>query len=290
MGTQVVPFQPGLSRVGAEAPARPMLADALAILAMVRETVATIGGEEATLHDNLTGSADRFERLAQTTDLAQIQALLLEEVAALRRMTLERRAAWERTLEDFGARVATLETQLDHTRQEAAVDPLTNVANRRTFERTIDEWLEPNRPGFVIAMVDVDSFKGINDRFGHPVGDQVLVAVASTLARSLRGGDMVARLGGDEFVALAVGLTLTQAESRFAAIGRAVRDACAALGHEGLAATISIGLAERSAGDTRDTLQRRADTALYDAKKNGKGRVAAKAVPFIRDLVKGRRA
>ncbi|MGH2399540.1 MAG: GGDEF domain-containing protein, partial [bacterium] len=147
----------------------------------------------------LAGSADRFEQLAHADDLREIRARLFEEVATLRRVAIERRAAWEQTLHELGTRLTSLESQLDRTRREASIDPLTNVANRRTFERTCREWLAPNRRGFVMAMADVDNFKKINDRYGHTVGDRLLVAVAETFARSLRSGDVVARLGGDEF-------------------------------------------------------------------------------------------
>jgi diguanylate cyclase (GGDEF)-like protein len=258
------------------------------LVATVRETVAMIAGDQATLNETLAGSAGRFERLATLTDLQQIQAQLAQEVATLKRITIERREAWEKKFKDFGARLSNLETQLDRTRREAAVDPLTNVANRRTFEQKCREWLKPNRPGFVMAMIDVDDFKAINDRHGHAVGDRVLVVVAETLVRQLRADDVVARLGGDEFVIMAACLTLTQAESRFAAIGRAVQNACRELVPDGTVPSISIGVAECSAGDTLESLQLRADEALYQAKKNGKGRLATKASPFIRDLRKDR--
>jgi diguanylate cyclase (GGDEF)-like protein len=261
-------------------------AQVAALVDTVRETVAAIAGD----HETLAGSAERFERLARVDDLRQIQAQLLTEVATLKRITIERRAAWQQTFHDFGTRLTSLETQLDRSRREAAVDPLTNVANRRTFERTCREWLEPSRPGFAIAMVDVDDFKAINDRYGHATGDRVLVAVAETLVGSLRSGDLVARLGGDEFAILAAGLTLRQAEGRLAVIGAAVRAACRPLVEEGLSASISIGVAECSAGDTLQSVQHRADTALYQAKRDGKGRVAAKASPLIRDLLAHRGA
>jgi diguanylate cyclase (GGDEF)-like protein len=260
------------------------------LVGMVREIVAAIAGDQATLDESLAGSAERFGRLVHVNNLQQIQAQLFKEVATLKRLTYERRAAWERTFKDFGSRLTTLEKQLDYTRREAAVDPLTNVANRRTFERTCREWLEPNRPGFVMAMVDVDVFKAINDQNGHAVGDQVLITVAGTLEHSLRAGDVVARLGGDEFAVLARGLTLAQAETRFTAIGRAVQEACRSLVPDGLTASISIGLAECSAGDTFSSLQLRADAALYEAKRSGKARVATKAAPLIRDLRKTREA
>jgi diguanylate cyclase len=253
------------------------------LIATVRETVATLAGDQESLSQSLAGSAERFERLARVDDLHAIQAQLFDEVAALKQITIERRAAWEQTVEEFGTRLATLETQLDRTRREASVDPLTNVANRRAFEGTCRQWLQPNGPGFVMAMADVDDFKSINDQHGHAVGDKVLITVAESLSRSLRGGDVVARLGGDEFAVLAAGLTLQQAEGRFAAIGRAVQQACGEVVPGGTA-SISIGVAECSAGDTLESLQQRADSALYQAKRAGKGRVAAKASALIRDL------
>lgn len=257
---------------------------AAALVTMVRETVATLGGDQTSLDDTLAGSVQRLGQLARVDDLQQIQARLFEEVATLKRVTLERRAAWEQTVQQFGTRLSTLETQLDLTRKEAAVDPLTNIANRRTFEATCRQWLGPHRPGFVMAMADVDDFKAINDRHGHGVGDRVLVTVAETLARSLRAGDLVARLGGDEFVLLAAGLTLRQAEGRLSAISRDIRNACQGLVPDGAAPSMSIGIAECSAGDTLESLQQRADAALYEAKRGGKGRLAAKASPLIRDL------
>jgi diguanylate cyclase len=258
------------------------------LVTMVRETVQTIAGDQTSLQDTLAGSAERLERLADADDIHQIQVKLRQEVSRLKRITTERREAWERTVKEFGTRMAALETQLDRTRREAAVDPLTNVPNRRTMERICSEWLVPNRPGFVMAMIDVDDFKEINDCHGHVVGDRVLVTVAETLVRCLRSDDVVARMGGDEFSVMAAGLTLPQAEGRFGAIGRAVQEACKPHVPEGRGPSISIGVAECSAGDTMRSLLQRADAALYQAKRGGKGRVATKTAPLIRDLLKQR--
>jgi diguanylate cyclase (GGDEF)-like protein len=264
-------------------------AQVTALVAMVRDTVATIAGSQLTLDDTLAGSADRVDRIAQLDNLQDIQAHLIEEVEGLRRLVIERRASWEQTLQEFGQRLTGLEEQLDTTRREATIDPLTNVSNRRVFERLCQTWMEPNHPPFVLVVADVDDFKAINDLHGHAVGDQVLVAVASTLALSLRPGDLVARLGGDEFAVLAAPLTLQRAQSRFADIVRAIGIACRPLVGSSPTPSISVGIAEYSAGDTRESLQERADQALYEAKRSGKGRVVAKARPLIRDLAKGHR-
>jgi diguanylate cyclase (GGDEF)-like protein len=95
-------------------------------------------------------------------------------------------------------------------------------------------------------------------------------------------------MGGDEFSVMASGLTLGQAEGRFAAIGRAVQEACKPLVKADLAPSISIGLAECSAGDTLESLLQRSDAALYLAKRSGKGRLVSKTAPLIRDLMKQR--
>jgi diguanylate cyclase (GGDEF)-like protein len=251
-----------------------------ALVTMVQDAVTAIAGSQANLDETLNGSVDRFERLARLDNVEQIQAQLFKEVKTLKRLAIERRATWEETFQEFGQRLNGLETQLDSTRREAAVDPLTNIANRRTFERTCLQWTAVSRPRFVIGMIDVDDFKTINDGHGHPVGDQVLVTVAETLARSFRTDDVVARLGGDEFAVLAAALTLEQAHSRFSAIVKAVELACKQVLPE-RATSVSTGLAESRTGDTPATLQQRADAALYEAKRQGKGRVVAKQSPFM---------
>jgi diguanylate cyclase len=258
------------------------------LVAMVRDTVRSIGGDQDSLQNTLNGSAERLGRLAEGDDLHVIQMRLRQEVARLTRVTMERRAAWDRTVQEFGSRLAALETQLDRTRREAAMDALTNIPNRRTFERTCTEWLTPTRRAFVMAMIDLDDFKAINDRFGHVVGDRVLVAASEALTRCVRADDVVARIGGDEFAVMAAALTLAQAEGRFAGIARAVQEACQGVVPDGIATSISVGLAECSAGDTMRSLYERADSALYAAKRSGKGRVAAKAAPLIRDLMRPR--
>lgn len=257
-------------------------------LEMVREAVAALAGEQATAADTLAGSAERVERIAKSDDIQSMQARLVEEVTCLKRISIERRAAYDQTVGEFQTRLTRLEMQLDHTRREASVDPLTNVPNRRTFERTCRDWLQPGRHGFVLAMADVDDFKRINDQYGHAAGDKLLVAVAETLGRSVRADDLVARVGGDEFAILAGGLTLAQAERRLGAVGKMVQEACRLVVPDGVGPSISIGLAECSVGDTLESLRQRADAALYEAKRNGKGRLATKESPLIRDLLNPR--
>jgi len=162
----------------------------------------------------------------------------------------------------------------------ALVDSLTGLFNRRYFDVHFDKILEKSRrenfkPVGVLS-VDVDKFKSINDTYGHPVGDEVLVELARRLQNSMRPSDMVARLGGEEFVVIlpesrpeqvrmiAERLRLIIAEKTFPIKG----------GTEQLAVTASIGATvTHTEPETAADIFKRADAALYQAKETGRNRV-----------------
>ncbi|WP_147291659.1 GGDEF domain-containing protein [Sphingorhabdus pulchriflava] len=154
----------------------------------------------------------------------------------------------------------------------ATVDPLTGVANRRGFERMLDE---PHDvlPFHSVLMVDLDHFKQVNDTHGHGVGDGVLVAVSQTLISCCKGLGEVVRFGGEEFVVL-----LRPSERQAVLqVAELLRSAIAAtrLGapHHHLQVTASMGVAVLEPDENIDDAIRRADRALYRAKENGRNRV-----------------
>jgi diguanylate cyclase (GGDEF)-like protein len=185
--------------------------------------------------------------------------------------------------------VQVLESQLVRTREAASLDGLTQLTNRQTFDRTLEQWTADSQLRFVLAIVDIDGFKAINDQHGHLTGDQVLISVARTLARSVRSSDMVARLGGDEFALLALDATVRQFEARMcrtvAKIAESRFDAGEGEERCLFTVTVSCGVSELSAGDTAASLMQRADEALYGAKHRGKNRVVVKSKPYLRDLL-----
>jgi diguanylate cyclase len=259
------------------------------LVALVREAVSAVGVENESLRTGLTRSLDRFEAVGQFGDIKEIKKRLAAEVLVMKQAIAERQQSWEARVEELGERVSVLETELLTSRREASLDPLTHVANRRTFDRTCREWTKSARAGFVVAMIDIDGFKAINDAFGHAGGDSALVAVAQALKKSVRAQDLVARIGGDEFALLVSDLTLRQAESR-------LKHVVASIAATGLPSvpdpsfmlTVSCGASEFSAGDTSSSLIQRADEALYEAKRSGKNRVLTKARPYLSDLMKRR--
>jgi len=138
-----------------------------------------------------------------------------------------------------------------------------------------------------VMILDIDHFKSINDRFGHPAGDQILKEFAATLANTLRMTDLCGRIGGEEFAAL---LPCSMDEALIAA--ERVREAFATSGlvvdDMPLETTVSIGVAGGPAGTELEVLLAAADTALYQAKRGGRNRVASASEEPV-SLVKERK-
>jgi diguanylate cyclase (GGDEF)-like protein len=253
-------------------------------VALVRDTVTVLGGEGEDPSSEINKAADRFNELLEIKDFGQLKVRLAQEVTGLRQLAEERQRQWREATEMFMAKVAVLETQLAGVREEASLDPLTKIGNRRHFEASLSDHLLKSKRQFVVALFDLDDFKPINDTHGHMMGDRVLQETALALKTSMRPGDLLARIGGDEFAAIAPGLTLRQSEARMQSVLAAVSTQLREV--EGLTSvSLSCGVAECSAGDTAQSLIGRADQALYEAKRKGKNRVAMKSVPFIRDLL-----
>lgn len=268
--------------IEAGGPIQSVARDLSAALALVREAVEIMSVEERELGRSLSETAERFEALRDTRDIQTLREGLAREVATLREVASVREAQWQRRVEHVEGKVRTLEDRLAETQQQAAHDQLTGLVNRRTVERYFRTYAAGRR-SFILALLDIDDFKGINDALGHLTGDDALRAVAETLKQTVRPHDVVGRFGGDEFVVLMVDLTLKQAEYRFATLLRTL-SGLAYSTEQRRPLTASAGLAEFSAGDSFEGLLKRADHALYDAKRAGKNRVITRSAPFIRDL------
>ncbi|GAA3167901.1 hypothetical protein GCM10010531_20870 [Blastococcus jejuensis] len=162
--------------------------------------------------------------------------------------------------------------------QQLTIDALTGLATRRAFDSALEAALNRSVPGgTALVLIDVDAFKSINDNHGHPVGDDVLVHLAAVLRRGVRAEDAVlSRLGGDELAVLMPGCSRDVAVLRAEELLDGVRSAPLTLADGTLLAlSISVGVAHvpQHSSDRRG-LYTAADTALYDAKRAGRGRVA----------------
>jgi len=248
--------------------------DLASVVGALHEALGALGAEMASWQGDVQTSAAKFGAIVSQPDPAVLRTQVLDEVRALKQVVVERRQRWDVTQRAYAERVTALEVQLRTTREEAATDKLTGVANRRAFDREMAHRLRSSQQRVVLALFDVDDFKSVNDTHGHAEGDRLLAGIAEMLTTSMRPGDLVARLGGDEFAVIVAGLTLGQAECRFSTL---VSEIGVAL-HG-----VSCGLSEFSAGDNAQSLYDRADAALYDAKRDGKQRVVSKSQRYLRD-------
>jgi diguanylate cyclase (GGDEF)-like protein len=162
----------------------------------------------------------------------------------------------------------------DEVNRLATTDSLTGVANHRRFqERLNDEFERQARESgrFTLVMIDVDHFKKINDRFGHPAGDRVLSQIAGVLNSTVRKIDVVARYGGEEFAVILLNSGSKESFPLVERIRKAVERLSPMINGEPLKITISLGMAvyPDDAPD-RQTLIERADRALYGAKHGGR--------------------
>jgi diguanylate cyclase (GGDEF)-like protein len=165
----------------------------------------------------------------------------------------------------------------------ASIDPLSGMFNRRGFAeacaRVIEREATAGRP-VTVMIFDIDHFKGINDRFGHPAGDEILKLFSTVVINNLRISDLSGRVGGEEFAAL-----LPCALDEGVLVAERVREAFEASGivcEDGpVDTTVSIGVAGGPAGTELEVLLAAADTALYQAKRSGRNRVeAAEELPL----------
>jgi diguanylate cyclase len=235
----------------------------------------------------MTQVRDLSSEAGSATELSVLQSLVNTRLERVAEHVSNFRAREEFRLievngraERMRSRIAELEretselhSRLDSEKQGARIDPLTGIANRKSFEeRFAQEIAQKPRAQLSVVMLlwDLDNFKIINDSYGHRAGDRVLQSVAACFMAAVRGNDFVARIGGEEFVMLLSGTKMAQAML----IANQVRSAVEALRFHfrgtPVRVTVSCGLTELEENDLADAAFDRADAALYRAKHNGK--------------------
>lgn len=181
---------------------------------------------------------------------------------------LEERDWYEQQLHDYQA---GLELQNAQLAAQTRADPLTGLANRRALNTSLEAELARARAlgtPLALAMCDIDHFKKVNDAYGHPAGDRVLIALAAMLQRVVGNGSIAARCGGEEFALLLPGMDATSAS----ALCESILALTAAL-PVSTPITISIGLVVAQPDSSPESLYADADAALYAAKQNGRNRL-----------------
>ncbi len=178
---------------------------------------------------------------------------------------------------ELGQRLLEIESLNRQLREQSLRDPLTGLHNRRYFDETIVREASRAvryREPLVVLSLDIDHFKQVNDTHGHAGGDRVLRGLAGVLSAGVRTSDLLCRMGGEEFIAVMPGAALSVALKRAEEWRAAVEALEFQEGGASLRCTVSIGVATLRTGvETIDGTLRRADAALYEAKREGRNRV-----------------
>ncbi len=265
-------------------------AELAGVVQVMHDLVTTLRGDARHFQDGLLASSAAIASLADVDDIRELKRALVKTAAELKRSVVEQQQHEEARFATFAARVDTLEQNLATARREAATDPLTGLANRGTFDLVLRRWLlEAERSGqaFALVMTDLDDFKLINDTHGHQVGDRVLIAAARLLETVARPGELVARYGGEEIALLLSEASASQARARMAS---ALERIAPAYEYREMGVTkyvhfaFSGGVTIWMRGDSPEDVVKRADEALYDAKRRGKRRVEVRTPSRLRAL------
>jgi diguanylate cyclase len=256
------------------------------VMGEIEQVMAMIDAAAGSASSYTESLADMTEKLGDSKDREGLRAIVESLVHTAKEME-ESNQKLEERLNASKQEINELQENLEVVRTESLTDPLTQLANRKFFDTTlqqaIDEAREKNE-ALSLMMTDIDHFKNFNDSFGHLTGDQVLRLVAMSVKQNVKGQDTAARYGGEEFAIVLPDTVLRSAITVADHIRRAVmtkelmkRSTGEHLGR----VTISIGVATLHKGDTAQTLIERADTCLYAAKRHGRNRVMCETDPEV---------
>ncbi len=242
-------------------------------------------------HEKMTAATSRLQQISTLSDLREIKSRIVQEAEIIARQSHEHQEMEKEARGQLLGQVQKLQREVEMAEERAALDPLTRAANRGSLDTALARWTRraaAEKGRFVVGLFDIDNFKAINDTFGHPVGDRVLIAAVKAMRGVVRASDMVARFGGEEFAVLMDGVTLEQAAEKFSTSLREMAAVSYEFERDGLphrlSFTASCGVTEFSPKDKPEDVLARADAALYDAKRWGKNRVEIRRASALQSL------
>ena len=241
-------------------------------LVQLRERAVVIEHEQLACLSHLLASQFYSEQGEYEQAANELRALRQREQANRHEALLGRAQVvqWQLEARRVRADLGALQRESQVLERLSYEDPLTGIANRRRLQAHLSRRLDAaagERQPLALALFDVDDFKRINDECGHDAGDLVLQRLARVLSLQLREHDIAARLGGDEFVVVFESTELAVAQQICARIAHAVAEIDWGAEGQCTRLTASIGVAQAQAGDTAESLLRRADAAMYVSKR-----------------------
>jgi len=249
------------------------------MLATFVDRLATMSQSTGSFHDMLEQSARLIEQAKTITDIAPV---LKEVVGATRTMAHDSESArnelqsMKKKAEATEVELSKLHQELDRVSAQARHDPLTGALNRQGLDEALGRELSKVRrqdTPLCMALLDIDNFKKLNDTLGHATGDVALTHLASVAREVMRPQDTLARYGGEEFVILLPDTSLDQGIDAMTRLQRELTKRFFLAGTEKVLITFSAGVAQLATNETGQDAIKRADQAMYLAKRAGKNRV-----------------
>lgn len=247
------------------------------IIDLLTKAMSTLDSDNQDYNRKIYAQSEKIEKITLLDDIKKIKKSLVKEISVLRETIRDKEKQDQAQIDKLTRRVSVLNEELEKTKEESLRDGLTGIYNRKAFDTYIREQIDQDiitNSSFSLMILDIDHFKNINDTFGHPIGDRVLVAAATKLGQFIRSQDFLARYGGEEFAIILPGASLRNAMKKAKYLCREIasaRYAVDATGSSGIIKiTVSIGVSRFRKGDTVESVTQRADQALYIAKNSGK--------------------
>ncbi|CAI8792684.1 diguanylate cyclase [Pseudomonas sp. IT-P253] len=247
-----------------------------------QQAINLVDGMERDVSRSVNGSIDYQNSLGHCLEMldAPVEKSLpniLNELQQSTQLMQDQQALFLFQLRAAQNEIKTLREKLEQTSLAATLDGLTQLLNRNTFNRVLEQAISKAPKKVALVMLDIDHFKQFNDEYGHPLGDRVLEHVGQVLRNSLPPEAVAARYGGEEFCVILQECTDLESARTFAEQLRLKIQSLRikARGTDTVLDTISasFGVAISKSGDTPESLLTRADDALYLAKRNGRNRV-----------------
>ncbi len=222
------------------------------------------------------------EKISKADDITQLEDVLAEVISETRIIQInaqrsrdELRAS-RRRVEEAERRINELQVELDKTSTLVRHDQLTGALNRRGLEEAFENEVaraQRRKSPMCVALLDIDNFKKLNDTLGHDAGDAALIHLVTVIRETIRPQDTVARFGGEEFIILLPDAPIEDAKKALVRLQRELTKRIFLTDNEKVLITFSAGVTDFRSGDDQASVTKRADEAMYTAKKTGKNRV-----------------
>jgi diguanylate cyclase len=251
------------------------------MLAGFVDQLANLAEVTSDYHNKIEVYAGKISAAIDISELESVLSEVMHETRSIQINALRSRdelLSTQKKVQESETRIRELEAELENTSNLVRYDQLTGALNRRGLEEMFEKETARARRHdtlLCVGLIDIDNFKKLNDLMGHDTGDEALIHLATVCRETLRPQDTVARYGGEEFVILLPETPLDDAASALARLQRELTKKFFLHDNEKVLITFSAGVTQMQPEDSQASVIKRADEAMYEAKKSGKNRVVS---------------